>query len=150
MARKRATSDRTWKLRLEGSTSYALSCWILVAAVILLVFVIGAMMLIAFDPDLLNIALWLTGIGWLVHLVLFIMLYRSLDSDLLLNPIEAADLKRLVLLLGYIGALETFHVLRRAARTKSNRGPTQPALQNTAIGKRHPDDYGFPGHHDPG
>jgi hypothetical protein len=92
------------------------------------VFFAGAVMVVAVNPDLFTAAVLFIGATGLVHIVLFVMLYRSLDGDHLLSPTEIVELKRLVLLLGYLGALETFHALRRAARKESKRRQPHPAL----------------------
>ena len=128
MGRTRTDADGDWKFRLQSSASYALSCWILLDAVIALGLFVGAVMVVAVDPELLTAVFWIFGAGLLVHIVLFVMLYRSLDGDLLLSPAKVTELKRLVLLLGYLGALETFHALRRAARTESKHRPAHTAL----------------------
>jgi len=119
MGKKLGVPKSEWRSRLEDSASYALSCWILASAIVLLI--LGITSEVLFDPDSwpLTVGLWLCAGIWLLHLVLFVSLYRSLGSEPLLTPDQTAALKRYILLLGYIGALEAFHVLRRAARSAS-------------------------------
>jgi hypothetical protein len=128
VVRTRTDADGDWKFRLQSSASYALSCWILLGAVIALGLFVGAAIVVAVDPELLTAVFWIFGAGVLVHLVLVGMLYRSLDGDLLLSTAEVSKLKRLVLSFGLLGALETFHALRRAARTEFKRREPHPAL----------------------
>jgi hypothetical protein len=119
MGKELGVPDSEWRSRLAGSESYALSWWILASAILMFSLGIGSAVL--FDPDswLLAAVLYLCAGIWLAHFVFFIRLYRSLGSEPLLTSDQVAALKRYILLLGYIGALETFHVLRRAARNAS-------------------------------
>jgi hypothetical protein len=119
MGKQPGVPKREWRFRLEESASYALSCWILGSAIVLLI--LGITSEVLFDPGSwpLTVGLSLCAGIWVLHLVLFVSLYRSLESEPLLTPDQTSALKRYILVLGYIGALETFHVLRRAARSAS-------------------------------